>query len=170
MIILGIDPGHISGTALWDSTLPPKSAQVAEIHADEYLSWILSIGKGEHDWKPQIIVIENYILRPEQFQNFSSKWIELPEAKQIGAAHFAAALLGVKCIEQEPAIKAAGYGFAGMKYVPGKRGTHMQDALAHACYLAKKGYDPSKMKNPFAKPLATKKPAKATFQVRYPRN
>lgn len=166
MKILGIDPGHITGLAYWDSTLPPKSASVAELHADEYLQWFLDLARGEHDWKPEILVIENYILRPEQFQSFYTKWIELPEAKQIGVAHFAAALLGVKCIEQEPAIKAAGYGFAGMTYVRGKRGTHMQDALAHACYLAKKGYDPSKVKNPFAKALATKKPAKGTFKSR----
>jgi len=43
-----------------------------------------------------------------------------------------------KFVLQEPAIKPMGFGWAGLKYVPGKKGTHSQDAVAHAVYYAVK--------------------------------
>jgi hypothetical protein len=63
---------------------------------------------------------------------------ELFRAADIVAATTLSKLYGVDLVMQSPAIKPTGYGFANLKYVRGKQGVHIQDAVAHGMYYAVK--------------------------------
>lgn len=82
-----------------------------------------------------VMIVENYRVRPVPMtRGHANTWSECREAQQIGACHYHCTLHAMEFIKQDPSIKPVGYGFAGLKYVAGKRGTHMQDAVAHGTY------------------------------------
>lgn len=82
-----------------------------------------------------VLIVENYRIRPEPMtKGRANVWSESHESQIIGGARMAASLFGFEIVIQEPDRKPAGYGYAGLQYVAGKKGTHMQDAVAHGAY------------------------------------
>lgn len=139
MIVLGIDPGLTSGFALWDSEKQAwlnageiKLAREIQLFKSSFADWLFA------QQGLDVIVVENYIQRP----NFMAKnketphelWTKQTTAKLIGMVHMMGRFLEIPVVEQEPSIKPVGYGVAQIKYVPGKKSTHITDAMAHARY------------------------------------
>jgi len=128
MKILGVDPGKRTGWAFLycekgehlklgifgvteDLTLLEIQPQVAE--AD-------------------LVVYEDYKVRPKMARKGDFDWDPMWGPRAIGSLLTLCALLQKETVIQQPVERIPGFGFAGMKYVPGKKGRHWQDALAHA--------------------------------------
>lgn len=134
MKILGIDPGGTTGYSLIE-------VRDKTIHA---LKWGETKDKLLLEIVPYIIqadtiVYENFLLRPGMARSGAFDWKSNVTEQVIGSLKTLAALHERKIEKpQEPAQKPIGYGFANLKYVPGKKGTHWQDAHAHAVFFAVK--------------------------------
>jgi len=132
MKILGIDPGGTTGYALiqvQDDEITPLKFDVTK---DKLMLDMVPL-LIEAD----VIVYENFLLRPDKARSGAFDWKSNTTEQVIGSLKTLAALHGKKnLVVQEPSQKPMGYGFANMKYVPGKKGTHWQDAYAHAVFYA----------------------------------
>ncbi len=127
MRILGIDPGETTGWGLLEGS---RVLRVGEVKLPR-------IGEFLRDFEEvDVYVVEDYVQRPDYLMKGkrNNLWIPQHTAKIIGRVQQTAFLQGKPCILQQPSCKPAGYGFAGVKYVKGKKGTHMQDAVAHASF------------------------------------
>lgn len=129
MNLLALDPGGTTGYARF---LQDEEGwyinEVGEVSKDDILQWIENTG-------PDIYVVENYRDRPNDFRgNRGRRWSEGETHRIIGAIDSRARRIGSPIVLQEPSIKPVGYGWAGMKYVKGKKGMHRQDAIAHGVY------------------------------------
>src|SRR5688500_7218813 len=133
LLILGIDPGDMTGFARVKRLGPGKIQllEIGEIYKDKFHSWVKSIEDVD------IIVCEDFIKRPDIANN---EWLKLDTAKKIGSTQQRAYDLECIYVEFQPWYKPAGYRAAKLTYTPGKKGTHIQDATAHACLLASAGY------------------------------
>jgi hypothetical protein len=131
--ILGIDPGKTTGLAVIIIDLETKKARIdhagvsTDITAIEYRDLIENA---------DVIVVEDFKVRPNKAKGGSFDWSPMETPKVIGSIQTLAALIEKKVVLQQPTVKPMGYGFANMKYVKGKPGTHIQDAAAHAMYYA----------------------------------
>ena len=141
MKILGIDPGNTLGFCLVDKRENSfEKVAVGEIRAADTEKF--------HQWLDlwatidglRIVVCEDFIARPEYTDG---RWTKLDTAKQVGSIERTAHNLGCIFVEIQPAMKPDGYRAAKLKYIKGKKGTHKEDATAHAYYVAKLGYLPS---------------------------
>ena len=126
-----LDPGAATGYAILENDVPVEIGEIP---------WGTS---GEAVWRwltvyaPDLEVLgcENYRIRPAPMtKGHANTWSESHESQIIGGARLAAFVYVKEFVTQEPSIKPVGYGFAGLKYVAGKPGMHMQDAIAHGSY------------------------------------
>lgn len=85
-----------------------------------------------------IVVCEEFLVRPAKARKGAFDWQDMVAPRVIGAATTLAAKYEKELILQSPAIKPMGYGFANLRYVKGKSGVHIQDAVAHGMYYAVK--------------------------------
>ncbi len=85
-----------------------------------------------------VIVVENFLVRPGKARQGSFDWDPMVGPQVIGAINAQLSNLKKKAVFQEPAIKPVGYGWSNQRYVKGKKGLHIQDAVAHAVYYAVK--------------------------------
>lgn len=133
ILVLGIDPGESTGLALISITEKRPTLVEALVSKDtsaiEY-NWLLK--KADH------IVVEDFKLRPREATQGDFNWSQMTTPKIIGSIQTLAKLLGKEVVLQQPSIKPMGYGYAMMKYTKGKKGTHYQDAAAHAMYYSVK--------------------------------
>ena len=126
---LGIDPGGTTGLALVSVT--DKKPTLVEVLASKDLTTI------EYQWllkKADLIITENFRLRPKNARDGSFDWSDMETPKIIGKLEMWAQLNDKTLVKQEPSIKPMGYGYCQMKYVKGKKGLHIQDAAAHAMF------------------------------------
>lgn len=142
MYCLGIDPGGTTGYA-WvrlvgtDLVLIEAGAVSDNGFYDWLDSWADKALQLPKDADERIFVAcEDFIKRPDKG---NQEWLELPVAKQIGAAQYRAYQLNWRCIIQQPSCKPMGYKLAGLPYTPGKAGTHIADAQAHAAFFLRNG-------------------------------
>lgn len=132
MKILGIDPGGTTGYSLIElkdkTIIPHEFGHIKDKLLLELVPYLV---------QADIIVYENFLLRPDKARSGAFDWKSNVTEQVIGSLKTLAALHGkTKIVVQEPAQKPVGYGFANLKYVPGKKGTHWQDAHCHAVYYA----------------------------------
>lgn len=82
MHLLAVDPGNTTGWALFiDNPIP---VQIGEMSIDEFYDWL----NNDTLWKENPlnqIVLEDYIIRPEQFRGFDHTWSRVPTVQVIGA-------------------------------------------------------------------------------------
>lgn len=141
MIILGIDPGKTTGWAVIsvsDRTITPlafgntKDMQLIEIK--------LYIDEAD------IIVYEGWRTFKKHAESGRLNYQTVPAEQVIGSLKTLLRLRKEQPVLHEnlSGLKPVGYGWAGMKYTPGKKGMHWQDALAHAVHFAvdKRGAKP----------------------------
>lgn len=83
-----------------------------------------------------LIGYETYRIRPRGMkQGYTPVGDDLWTSQVIGAIKFRAWNLAKTPVEQDPSIKPAGYGYAGLlPYNPKKKGMHLQDAIAHGAF------------------------------------
>lgn len=143
--IIGIDPGHSTGWAIieiMDKKMTPINCGVMNPFSVSEMNGLIA--------QVDIVVIENF--RPREKETARGAFIgrENTTSEYIGKIETIAELLGKRCVRQEPSVKPVGYGWTNQTYRPGKKGTHFQDALAHAGYYAvqKLGASPVKSKKP----------------------
>lgn len=134
MNILGIDPGRTTGLAvlLIDENKKArlnKAWTSLDVTAVEYYDYIKAA---------DIIIVEDFKVRPNKAKKGSFDWSPMETPKIIGSIQTLAALIEKEVVLQQPTVKPMGYGFAHLKYIKGKPGTHIQDAAAHAMYYAVK--------------------------------
>jgi len=142
--ILGVDPGGTTGFCLVESEAIGRPTghriiAVGEILSNDFFYWL-------QQWDSQElthVVCEDWIQRPDMA---SGRWTPQSVAKQVGAISYRAFDLNCLYIELQPSDKPTGYKAAGLRYIKGKRGTHIEDATAHALFVAKLGFKPSQRK------------------------
>lgn len=133
MRILGIDPGKTTGWAvieLADRTISPidfgntKDMQLIEIRP--------------HIEEADVIVYEGWRTFKKHAESGRLNFQTVPAEQVIGSLKTLLRLRSEQPILQEnlSGLKPVGWAWAGMKYVPGKKGMHWQDAFAHAVYYA----------------------------------
>lgn len=131
--ILGVDPGKHTGLGMIQvvdkKIIPVTILESLDVTCMEYLNLLE---------QADVIVVENFLVRPTNAKSGSFDWSDMVAPRVIGAITAQAAMLGKKIHLQEPSIKPVGYGFSHQKYVKGKKGMHIQDALAHAVFYAVK--------------------------------
>lgn len=131
--ILGIDPGISTGLAMIhvdDKKMRLENAKVSEDQtAMDYYDWIK---------EADIVVVEDFLVRPKKAQQGAFDNSRMITVKIIGAISTLARINGKEIVLQPSSIKPIGYGFAKMKYFPGKRAEHIHttDAAAHVAYYA----------------------------------
>ena len=132
--ILALDPGKTTGWA--EITIKDGKIQLGiwGVTKDTTLVELIPNIK-----EADIIVYEAWLTRPKHLQRGAFDWDPMITPQVIGSLlTLCRALEKKEPVKQQPSIKPVGYGFAGMKYVAGKQGTHWQDAIAHAVFYAVK--------------------------------
>ena len=132
--ILGIDPGITNGFALALVNIVDKTIEwkVWETHIDEF-----SLHLGVHE--PDIVVIEDFILRPDKRTEFMNKgFTSLETAKLVGRAEQWCYEHGRVCSIAQASDKKFAYSLLGETYVKGKKNMHKMDAKAHARHYIRK--------------------------------
>lgn len=135
MIILGIDPGKTTGLALIE--FDPETRKLVPLGIQESKDME---GIEWKDWveRADVVVVENFLVRPKKARQGAFDWDPMYAPRVVGSVKTLAKLYGKQLVSQEPAIKPVGYGFANQTYLPGKKGQHCQDAIAHAVFYAVK--------------------------------
>lgn len=131
--LLGIDPGKTTGYARLDID-EDKQLKLGLFGITKDMT-LVDIKK--HVEEADIIIYEGWWTRPDKARGgaFDYKSMHAPEV--IGSLLTLCKLLQKeRIVKQQPSQRVPGYGFVGLVYKAGARGTHWQDALAHAGYYA----------------------------------
>jgi hypothetical protein len=130
MKVLGLDPGGTTGWASVEAQKKRLAVLRMGTSRDATLADLDELFK-----EADVIVVEDFKVRPKMAVQGKFNWNSMDTTRIIGAAQTLARIHKKKFVLQQPAVKPMGYGYAGLKYVPGKKGTHAQDAIAHACFF-----------------------------------
>lgn len=128
MYHLWFDPGDMTGWAEFENDKVLRMGELA--YGPQLFDWLINYSL------PAYLGIENYRLNPRGARyGHTPTGSTVTAVRAIGAIELAGRIHGVRNIVfQEKDIKPVGYGMAGLTYVKGKKGTHMQDAIAHGTY------------------------------------
>lgn len=134
-ILFGIDPGGTTGFVHIEIGEDRKivSKNACEMKPAQVMSWYGEMLSFE---MPAILVIEDYIIDPKThgYDHQGDKGVAL---RLLGAAQLLCQVNpNLTYVPQWNFRKPLGYGYSGKVYVRGKRGQHIQDALAHVMYYA----------------------------------
>jgi hypothetical protein len=137
MMILGIDPGKNTGWALIrleGRKITPTGQQGVDKNES-----IITIQKviSEVD----LVVIEDFLIRPDKARKGNFDYNNMVAPRVIGKVELLCELTQTQLEKQPASVKPPAYGFANLKYVPGKKGMHWQDAYAHAVYYCVRNLD-----------------------------
>lgn len=127
-MLLGIDPGEVSGWATVTEDGEMKS--MGQYNMEELYPWMNLWQPGEFSH----IIVENFKVRPGV--NFS--WNEMATIRVIGAISFRAWQLGSKLVYQEPMVYGIGVKWAGATMPKNHAISHQIAALGHAVYFSHK--------------------------------
>ena len=130
-MVLGVDPGKTTGLGLIKVEGKKITLQTIRESKDVTCSDYLDLLQ-----EADIVVIENFRVRPLKARQGSFDYDDMVAPRVIGALIAQASNLKKKHVLQEPAIKPVGYGWSNQRYVKGKKGQHIPDAVAHAVYYA----------------------------------
>lgn len=133
MKILCLDPGKTTGVAVLQ--VHEKTPQLI-FFSEETDVTLLSI--EELFLGCDVVVCEEFLVRPAKARKGAFDWQDMVAPRVIGAATTLAKKYEKIFVTQSPSVKPIGYGFANLKYVKGKKGVHIQDAVAHGMYWAVK--------------------------------
>jgi hypothetical protein len=134
MRVLSIDPGKTTG---WAEISVDDTKISLGFFGNTKDTTLFELKQNVED--ADIIVYEAWLTRPKHLQRGAFDWDPMITPQVIGSLLTLCKTLGKKePVKQQPSIKPVGYALAGMKYVPGKKGTHWQDALAHGIFYAVK--------------------------------
>jgi hypothetical protein len=131
MKILAVDPGEHNGYAVLTLNdekriVDPRIGTLLRLPFYKELSLLV---RGVN-----VIVAEDFLVRPRNAKKGDFDWNPVPAAQVIGALEFLATNLAIPIVRQQPSIKPMGYSYVGKKYVKGAKSVHEWDALAHGVY------------------------------------
>ena len=133
VFVLGIDPGKTTGLGLIEVDGVKISLQAIRESRDvSCLDYLDLLQKADR------IIIENFRVRPMKARSGAFDWDAMIAPQVIGAINAQLANLGKFSVLQDASVKPVGYGWSNQRYVKGKKGTHCQDAVAHAVFYAVK--------------------------------
>lgn len=130
-IILGLDPGKKTGYAL--ITVTHRNIRPGEFGEE---------GNGDVNIIAELIkladvvVCEDFKLRPDKARRGVFDYSSMIAPQVIGKIELLCGMTKTVLAKQQPSVKPVAYGFAGLNYTKGKKGTHWQDAYCHAVYYA----------------------------------
>jgi len=132
MRVLGLDPGKNTGYCMIEvidrKIKPTGELGVAKNESIEPLKELIN--------SADLVVCEDFLIRPDKARSGHFDYNNMVAPRVIGKIELLCELTGTRLEKQPASVKPPAYGFANMKYSPGKKGTHWQDAFAHACYFA----------------------------------
>jgi len=131
MIYYGFDPGKSTGVVavrIEDKKIVPAMVP-SNLDEEE-----LSIHLDETPFSPCMFIVEGFWLEPYKNPGKTLAWDPMYASEAIGAIKHVARRNQIPIVIQKNSIKPVGYGFANQKYIPGKKGLHWQDAMAHVYY------------------------------------
>lgn len=133
--LMAVDPGGTTGWVLYD--IPSqKPLEMGETKEDKLNEWLAGYQSDVDVW-----VVEDYFIRPAHMQKgFAHQWDKGTTHRILGKIEYAAFLHGAEFHLQQPSVKVMGYKRLGMEYKKGKKGMHIQDALAHGKLFLEKEY------------------------------
>lgn len=133
-LLLGIDPGKTTGVALVEAIEKSKLRllEVLESRSDTLLDLVHLIEKCD------LVICEAWLTRPGDARKGAFDYNVMEGPERIGSVRTLTALHQKKFVLQPASIKPIGYAWANQRYIPGKKGLHQQDAIAHAVYYAVK--------------------------------
>jgi hypothetical protein len=91
---------------------------------------------GELIKQADIVVCEDFKLRPDKARRGVFDYSNMIAPQVIGKIELLCDMTKTTLAKQQPSVKPVAYGYAGLKYTAGKKGTHWQDAYCHAVYYA----------------------------------
>ncbi len=133
MLILGLDPGKSTGYALIEVVDRNIALKDFGVEKNEQVSKISDLIS-----QSDLVICEDFKLRPEMARAGSLDYDNMVASRVIGKIELLCDLSKTKMVKQQPSLKPVAYGFAGMRYVKGKKNMHWQDAFAHAVYYSVK--------------------------------
>jgi len=132
MIYYGFDPGKMTGVvAVKVENKKIIPAMLPENLDEEGLFLLLEHGLST---QPSMFIIEGFWLEPYKNPGKTLAWDPMYASEAIGAIKHVARRNQIPIVIQKNSVKPVGYGFANQKYIPGKKGLHWQDAMAHVYY------------------------------------
>lgn len=130
--VLGVDPGKTTGWA----TIYVESTGTIRLGEFGVTMDMTLVDIKDRIQSADIIVVEGFWARPDKAMKGQFNWQNFPAEEVIGSLLTLCKLFEKKSVKQQPSQRVPGYGFAGLEYKKGKKGTHWQDALAHAVFYA----------------------------------
>lgn len=127
-----IDPGKHIGYADYEGETPIAMGEVlcSPKDMDGLDAWLQARRNID------VLIVEGYRNRPVAMtKGHANTWSVNLESQIVGYCKAWCKATGIEFVEQDSSIKPVGYANAGLKYTPGRKGTHMQDALAHGAYF-----------------------------------
>ena len=130
-LILGVDPGKTTGLSLIEVIEKKITLKMVRESRDETaVDWLDLLQEAD------VVVLEDFLVRPKNARTGSFDWNDMVAPRVIGAVTALSQVLHKKLVKQQPSIKPIGFAWSNQRYVKGKKGTHVQDATAHAVYYA----------------------------------
>lgn len=120
MQYLGVDPGEATGVAIFEDA---QLISMAEYNKLEFFEW-LNDQRGF-----QLIVLEDYIIRPPQAGGFNHSWGKVPTIRVIGGVEFYAHTHGIPVEYQTSQILTPAASRFNMPH-PQNRSLPMRNAVA----------------------------------------
>lgn len=141
MRIVSVDPGGTTGFAVFQTNeklgkVSQRPVEIGEIKSAYFKEWVASLSNVN------IWVVEDYIIRPSNKKagGFDHTWGKGETLRKIGMLEYEAYLTGAEFVLQQPSLKPLAYKQMGAKYVKGKKGTHIYDAIAHGVHYIGKTF------------------------------
>lgn len=133
--LFGFDPGKTTGFFHgWIEDGKLHAIEGKEMTYDDVMAWCKKTVRRPEILDGTVLIAEDYTIDPATtgYSHQGDKGLAL---RLLGALELTAALAEYQWVLQQRDRKPAGYGFAGQKYVKGRKGRHIQDALAHVTYF-----------------------------------
>lgn len=122
--LIAVDPGENIGWARFNQDQEHVPVEFGTIKYHEFHIWL------ERE-TPNIWVVEDYVIRPKQYDHNFDKGYTL---RVIGAIDFQAHRTGAVFQLQPANLKPGAYAQMGGSYQKGKRNMHHMDAIAHGSW------------------------------------
>jgi hypothetical protein len=130
---VAIDPGDTTGWAVFTGT-QRQPIQMGEWTVDEFMETV-AVATYE------LWVCEDYIIRPKGITHgYEHTWNKGTALRLIGAVELRVIQLGAELKKQQASIKPIAAQKSGVPYTPGKKGTHMFDAVLHGVHYLDKEF------------------------------
>lgn len=135
--IMAVDPGATTGWALFDSR-SQKPVEIGEVRKEEFQEWL----DLWEEYPVDTWVVEDYIIRPPNRKQGGHDhfWNKGDTLRLIGAIQRTAHTTEAEFVLQQPSLKPLAYKQMGAEYVKGKKGMHIQDAVAHGVHYIGKTF------------------------------